>query len=135
MMPTVGEDTRLLRAAQRAFEPLLGTFGFKVTGSVAAGRGSTVECANTCVVITVDADWYEGEIEIEVAALGAGGVPLKRVVDTSQARALSLTRLPRDIGVDALEGRLRQVAQLLTGQAPGLLSCDDDEVARLRTSA
>src|SRR5687768_11120042 len=110
MMPSVGEDTRLLQAARQAFEPLLGSFGFQVTGSVIAGRGSTVECANGCIVIIVEADWYEGEIEIEVAALGAAGVPLERVVDVSQARALSLRRLPRNIGVDALERRLSQVA-------------------------
>lgn len=113
------ENDRLLRAVQRGLVEPLGSLGFRATG-VGSLRGETVECTNNSVLITLSADWLEGEIDVTVTQLGQPGVPLAALIEL-EGKAIHLSRLPRSVSVSSLEATMRKIADTLLEQIPQML--------------
>jgi hypothetical protein len=121
----------LADAARVALGDPLSVHGFRLTESRAGNRGASVAYANECITISVLADWLEGELMVEISPIGEAAIPLEDIVDVSQAKGLSLKRLPRGIKRAALERRLGQVRELLESQVLGLLDCSEGAVTSL----
>lgn len=110
---------KLLRAAVSGLVPPLATHGFRATGSEAL-RGETVECTNGYVLITVIADWLEGELDVTVRTLNEPAKPLAEVIDIAH-KALHLTRLGRGASVRTIQAQLRKIAEELVTQRPDIV--------------
>lgn len=122
---------RLANAAELAFQPIL-ALGYHVVPGAVGGRGESVDLVGDYVAIRISADWLEGEIAVELQALGGVSVPLASVVDPRRVTGLHLRRVSRSVTSGQLESTLAKVADLLTGQASDVLNGTPDGLARLR---
>jgi hypothetical protein len=104
----------------------------QVADSRSSNRGSSVELFAGNIAISISADWLEGELDVLVRALGDRPLNLGEVVDLSQTKGLSLSRLGKGVTVDMLSRRLTQVLNAIEQQIPGLLHGDDNAEAMLR---
>lgn len=111
---------KLLRAVQEGLVGPLRPLGFRATGRGSA-RGETVECTNGSVLITLSADWLEGELKVTVTRPGQPAVPLDALIKL-QGKAIRLNRLPRSVSIGTLESMLRKIAAALLEQSPQLLA-------------
>jgi len=122
---------RLTQAVERGLLQPLGAFDFRVAGSSSSNRGSTVDCTNGEVLIHVVADWLEGEVTVTLRSLGGAEVSYEAIVHREDAKALSLTRLPRSPSTGVLVSKLRRLGEALAAQAPDILSGSDEGHRRL----
>jgi hypothetical protein len=116
----VPDSDKLLRAVDRGLVEPLRQFGYRATGTGSI-RGETVELSNGAVMITLSADWLEGELDIRVAQRGAKAVPLRDLVEV-QGLGIHLSRLPRAVTAASLEGTMRKIAEALLSQVPEMLA-------------
>jgi len=97
----------------------LRSLGFRATGN-GSHRGETVECTNGSVLITLSADWLEGQLDVTVTQLGGPAVPLAALVKV-KGKAIHLRGIPRSVTVGSLEATMRKIADALLEQVPQLL--------------
>lgn len=83
------------------------------------------------VRISISVDWLEGEIDVELQALGHPAVPLGSVVDLGHVHGLHLRRISRSVTRDELVSTLTKVADALIAQASDVLSATPEGLARL----
>jgi hypothetical protein len=114
------DSDKLLRAVRKGLVGPLRPLGFRATGSGSA-RGETVECTNGSVLITLSADWLEGELDVTVTQPGQPALPLAALVNL-RGKAIHLNRLPRSVSVGTLEATMRKVAAALLEQIPQQLA-------------
>jgi hypothetical protein len=126
------KSDRLMTAVSAVLESSGAYSGFQVADSRSSNRGSSVEIVTGNIAIFITADWLEGELDVSVRALGDRRMNLDEVVDLSQAKGLSLTRLGKGVTGDMLSRRMTQVLDLLEEQFPGLLHGSDTAEAALR---
>jgi hypothetical protein len=101
----VPDSDKLLRAVDRGLVEPLRQFGYRATG-MGSLRGEMVELSNGAVMITLSADWLEGELDIRMAQREAKAVPLRELVEV-QGLGIHLSRLPRAVTAASLEGTMR----------------------------
>jgi hypothetical protein len=111
---------RLLPAVELGFGPLLSRYGFVASGGGGA-RGETVECTNGTTLITVSADWLEGELALTVRSAGEAEMSIAEVIDLARVEALHLSRLSRSASTETVAAQLRKIAEALVEQAAELL--------------
>jgi hypothetical protein len=109
---------RLLAAVEVGFASLLTHYGFVASGG-GSERGETVECTNGTTLITVSADWLEGELSLTVRSLGGRPVPVDDLIDLTRIKGLHLTRLSRNVTTDVVAAQLEKIALALSQQVPG----------------
>jgi hypothetical protein len=114
------DSDKLLRAVQAGLVGPLRPLGFQATGS-GSSRGETVECTNGSLLITLSADWLEGELNVTVTQPGQPAIPLATLIEL-QGKAIHLNRLPRSVSVSSLESTMRKIAASLREQIPQLLA-------------
>jgi hypothetical protein len=73
-------------------------------------------------LITVSADWLEGELSLTLQRLGQEAMPLGDLLDLDRVKGLHLTRLGRNVSVATVEAQLRKIAQALDEQASAVLA-------------
>lgn len=117
-------SSRLLPAVQRGLVAPLAAYGFVATGG-GGNRGETVECTNGSTLISVSADWLEGELALTVRSAGRPPTAIGDVIDLTQIKGLHLSRLARNVGIETLEAQLRKLAEALIEQAPQVLVRDE----------
>ena len=115
-----GDNDKLLRAVESGLVEPLRQWGYRATGH-GSFRGESVECTNGAVMITITADWLEGELDIRLAQRGTKAVPLRDLV-TLQGMGIHLSRLPRDVNATTLEATMSKIAAALLIQVPQLLA-------------
>jgi hypothetical protein len=121
---------RLADAAALAFRPVV-EMGYRIKSSGPDYRADWVDLIGDVVKISITADWLEGEINVELQALGHPAVPLGSVVDLGQARGLHLRRIARSATQGQLVSTLKKVADALVAQAPSVLAGTPEGLARL----
>jgi hypothetical protein len=121
---------RLADAASVAFRPVI-EMGYRIESSGPGGRGESVDVIGDVVRISISADWLEGEIDIELQALGHAALPLDSVVDLGQVHGLHLQRISRSVTRDQLVSTLTKVVDALVAQAPGVLAETPEGLGRL----
>jgi hypothetical protein len=114
---------RLLPAVERGLVEPLTQYGFVASGG-GGHRGETVECTNGTTLITISADWLEGEMALRVQRSGQPSTAIEDLLDLTQVHGLHLLRLPRNVSVGTLEAQLRKIANALIEQVPELLVTD-----------
>lgn len=124
------EGGQLTKAVAAAYAEVISS-GYRLTCVHDSGRGETVELTGDRVLITMGADWLEGELEISLQAVGGRPIPLQDVVDLSHAKALHLHRLPRGVSTGVLTSTLTKTAQLLVAHAADVLAGAPSGLARL----
>jgi hypothetical protein len=126
----IQDGGRLAEAASVAFRPVT-EMGYRIASSGPGGRGESVDIIGDFVKISVSADWLEGEIDVELQALGHAAVPLDSVVDLGQVHGLHLRRISRSVTRDQLVSTLTKVVDALLAQAPEVLAQTPGGLARL----
>jgi hypothetical protein len=116
----VAVSSRLLPAVERGLVEPLALYGFVATGG-GGNRGETVECRNDQTLITISADWLEGELSVTVQRLGQSPVAVADLVDLDGIKGLRMTRLGRNVSVGTVESSLRKIAEALDEQATEVL--------------
>ena len=114
-------SSRLLPAVERGLVEPLSSYGFVAAGG-GGNRGETVECSNGQTLITVSADWLEGELSVTVQRLGQPPVAVADLVNLDGVKGLRMTRLGRNVSASTIETSLRKVAEALANQAPEVLT-------------
>jgi aryl-alcohol dehydrogenase-like predicted oxidoreductase len=105
--------------------------GYRIEASGPGGRVESVDVIGEVVRISISADWLEGEIDVELQALGHAAIPLGSVVDLGQVHGLHLRRISRSVTRDELVSTLTKVVDALVAQAPGVLAETPEGLARL----
>lgn len=121
---------RLAEAASLAFRPII-EMGYRIESSGPGGRGESVDVIGDVVSISISADWLEGEIDVELQAVGHAPLPLDSVVDVGLVHGLHLRRISRSVTRDQLVSTLTKVVDALVTQAPGVLAETPEGLARL----
>ena len=116
----VAVSSRLLRAVERGLVEPLARYGFVAAGG-GGNRGETVECSNGQTLITVSADWLEGELSVTVQRPGESPVAVADLVDLDGVKGLRMTRLGRNVSVSTVESTLGKIAEALDEQASDVL--------------
>ncbi len=117
-------SSRLLSAVERGLVGPLEIFGLTATGG-GGERGETVECSNGSTLITVAADWLEGELAVTLQRFGEAPQAIEDLLDLSQVKGLHLTRLGKGASVDVVAAQLQRVATALREQRGDLLAFED----------
>ncbi len=117
-------SSRLLPAVERGLLGPLAPYGFVALGGGGV-RGETVECSNGWTLLTVSADWLEGELGVTVRTRAGLLSSLDDLIDLGRISGLRLTRLGRGVSAATVEAQLRKVADALIEQAPNVLIPDD----------
>lgn len=94
--------SRLPPAVERGLIPSLSRYGFTASGG-RGDRGETVNCSNGSTLITVSADWLEGELSVTVQRAGESPVPIEDVLDLGKIKSLHLRRLGRNVSAATVE--------------------------------
>lgn len=121
---------RLADAASVAFRPVI-EMGYRIESSGPGGRGESVDVIGDVVRISISADWLEGEIDVELRALGHSALPLDSVVDLGKVHGLHLRRISRSVTRDQLVSTLTKVVDALVAQAPAVLAETPEGLAQL----
>jgi hypothetical protein len=111
----------LLDAVQRGLVTPLTQHGFTASGG-GGERGETVECTNGTTLLTISADWLEGELLVTVRKPGGPSVDIGEVIDVRRIKGLHLSRLGRGVSTEQVAGQLNKLAQALLEQAPHVLT-------------
>jgi hypothetical protein len=110
-----------LDAVERGLVTPLLPHGFTASGG-GGGRGETVECTNGTTLLTVSADWLEGELAVTVRKPGGPSVDIGEVIDLGRVKGLHLSRLGRGVSTERVAEQLKKLAQALMEQAPQVLA-------------
>ena len=129
-----GDQTRLSDAVRVSLGEHLEPLGYRLQGSRESSRGGWVELTNGVVLVTVHADWLEGELGVEVGVGGSEPVPIDHLVSTLGANGLRFQWLPRSVRTEVIASQLSKVANLLTSEAADVLAGTEDGLARLRSA-
>jgi hypothetical protein len=116
--------------SSKAFKPVL-ALGFHLVPGPAGDRGESVVLIGDQFSISLSADWLEGELAVDLRAVGGVPVALTSLVDASQVRGLHLQRISRSSTAGQLESTLDKIADLLVSQAADVLAGTTDGLARL----
>ena len=93
-----------------------------------------MDVSNGMVLISVTADWLEGELAVTLRSGVGGEVPLDRLVADARVKGLRLSRLPRGVSAGVLQSQLHKVADLLKTEAHDVLSATEQGLARLEAA-
>jgi hypothetical protein len=126
----VSETQGLLRQASSGLDPLT-AFGFTIAGHSGGLRGETLEMSNSHLLLTVSADWLEGEISVSVRAVGGPERTLASIIDLDAVKALHLHRVGRGATTGTVESTLRKVADALVEEANDVLAGTPEGLLRL----
>jgi hypothetical protein len=126
----VAETQGLLWQASSGLDALT-DFGFTIAGHSGGHRGETLEMSSSLVLLTVSADWLEGEISVTVRGIGGPERALASVIDVDAVKALHLNRVRRGATAGMIETTLRKVAGALVEQAEDVLSGTPEGLSRL----
>ena len=121
---------RLAEATAVAFRHVV-EMGYRIESRGSSGRGEAVDVIGDVVRISISADWLEGEIDVELQAVGHAALPLDSVVDLGQVHGLHLRRISRSVTRDQLVSTLTKVVDALVAQVPGVLAETPEGLARL----
>jgi hypothetical protein len=126
----VAEPQGLLWRARSGLDALT-DFGFTIAGHAGGRRGETLEMSSSLVLLTVSADWLEGEIRVTVQGVGGPERTLASVIDVDAVKALHLNRVRRGATAGMIETTLRKVAGALVEQAEDVLSGTPEGLSKL----
>ena len=126
----VAETQGLLWQARSGLDALT-DFGFTIAGHSGGCRGETLEMSSSLVLLTVSADWLEGEISVTLRGIGGPERTLASVIDLDAVKALHLNRVRRGAAAGLIETTLRKVAGALVEQAEEVLSGTPEGLSRL----
>lgn len=115
----VSSSDKLEVAVELGMSERLSAHGYSVTSADGTARGSHVEFSNGSVLVTVTADWLEGELDVTVND-GLHVVSAEQLVDLP--KATHLRRLGRGVSTDVIGAQLTKVAAALIEQAPHLFT-------------
>lgn len=120
----------LASAATLGLEPLLSR-GFQLMPGPHGGRGERVDLVSEAVLIAVSADWLEGEIEVNLQAVGGSAIPLAILVDLQRVKGPRLSRISRSVTHGQLVSIMEKIADVLVAQAPDVLAATPEGLGRL----
>jgi hypothetical protein len=120
----------LLRQGISGLDPLV-PFGFAVAGHSGGLRGEALEMSNSLVLLTVSADWLEGEIAVSLRGVGGTEHSLDSVIDVGKVKGLHLSRVGKGATVGMVEATLRKIADALVEQAEDVLAGTPEGLSRL----
>jgi len=106
-------NVRLYKAARKAFRDLA-DYGFRpVDTDLDSYRGGTVSFTDGFRLVTIDADWIEGVLDVSIREAGEPVRPLEALVPDAVASSLRLSRMSRAPTKGMLTSRLVEVTRVL----------------------